>query len=368
MSPVGTPVDAMQGQPPIPFTPDLGMFEKLTERQHMRALSFVDPGDVGGVVPKELPAAGVIAWLHVVFDGTIDTVEGAGTIATTDRYPHGLLDGFEMNINAANGLISCSGEDLFVRRYLTNPAYVEGTDVFPGTLGGGDANLGDITDGQLYLTWDVPVVLDMTTLIGLVYAQSSQSEVHVRPRRAATTEVLTAAGGATATIDGDWSISVTSFSIPRGPEGQVIIPPMDRRHGFQAFDRVFSATGDVPVPLPKLNGQALRLLLQVRAGDGDIIQPTPDDGRLTKLAIRYGGNKKPQEFEPASVLTAINNNHYGSPLPYGYLALDFLRDNPARDHINMPGVTELEIVPTISAGTALGTRPRVRYVIESVFV
>ncbi len=34
--------------------------------------------------------------------------------------------------NLQNGLINCSGVDLHVLRILNNPAYIDGTDTFPG--------------------------------------------------------------------------------------------------------------------------------------------------------------------------------------------------------------------------------------------
>lgn len=362
----GTAVQQVAGQPTLPFVMDPVAFDLGTQKNVIGSSESFDAPGPGKSEVSTLIAAGVAAELYVTFEGTLTSVNGTGAVATTDRWPYGLLDNISTSINAANGLIDVLGEELYVRRFLTNPAMVEGVDVFAGTLGGGDADLGDLTDDPVYLTWHVPIVLDMTTLIGAIYAQSSQTKVLVRSRQALNADLVTLTGDATFEIDGTFTITPIIFDIPIGPNGEIITPSIDRRHGFRGFDREFSNTGEVPTTVQRLNGQVLRLLLQVRRGDDDIVQPLSSDGDFERLALRYGGNKKPIEFDPVEVLTSINNAHYGAPLPYGYLCFDFLRENAKRDLIDLPGVTDLQILTTLASSTTLGTNPRVRYVLETV--
>ena len=57
---------------------------------------------------------------------------------------------------------------------------------------------------------------------------------------------------------------------------------------------------------------------------------------------------------------------YGAPLPYDRLAVDNLKENPARDLFLLQGVTELVAVPRVGAGVTVAGGS-VRLVQETLF-
>ena len=68
-------------------------------------------------------------------------------------------------------------------------------------MGGGD----DIAVGSydLSLTWEVPIAMDDTTLIGSLYAQSASSSIQARVSKALMADLFSANPG-NVTIDGTW--------------------------------------------------------------------------------------------------------------------------------------------------------------------
>lgn len=361
--PIGTGADKLRNLPQIPYTPDLGQFNKLTQRNVHSPVRFATPGP-GGYHVAELPQAGILTWLTVVFDGTLTFADGTGSITTRWPWPYGLLDLFDLSANFQNGLIQTSGVDLHVHRFLTNPAFIEAVDSYDGTIGGGDS----LTDGAnpLHLTWQIPVVMDRVSLVGALYAQSSQNNLTVRIQEAATAALFDVTGDATVSVSGTWTVQVDSYDIPQHPELGVVTPDLSRLHGVQAFEVPFSNTGDVIASLIRVHGQLSRLLLQVR-NDGDTIVEPGAGSDWTAARLEYGGNKRPFDFDPLAALVARNNEHYGAPLPYGYVALDFVRENARRDSVLMHGVTDLRAVLELDSGLSVGSNAAVRVVEETLF-
>lgn len=361
--PIGTGADKLRNLPSIPYTPDLEQFNRLTQRNVVAPISVPTPGP-GQSRVVELPQAGILTWLTVTFSGTLTWVDGAGTIETRWPWPYGLLDTFDLSANFQNGLIQTSGVDLHVHRFLTNPSFVEGVDTFEGTIGGGDT----LTDGSepLHLTWQIPVVMDRVSLIGALYAQSSQNNLTVRITEAPTDQLFDLTADAAVTISGTWTITIDSFDIPQHPELGVITPDLSRLHGLQSFEVPFANSGDVVAPLIRVHGQMSRLLLQVRSDADTIVEPLPGSD-WTALRLEYGANKRPYDYSVLATLTARNNEHYGAPLPYGYVCLDFVRENARRDSVLMHGVTNLRAIVELASGLTPGANAAVRLVEETLF-
>lgn len=363
--PLGTGQDVMHNVPATPFTPSPGEFDARTSRTASHQISFPTPG-AGNSAMRELPKAGVLTWVRVSFDGTLTSTPGGGSVTAGWRWPYGLLSNLNFSANLQNGLVNASGIDLHVLRFLRNPAFIDATDVFPQVIGGG----GTIANGNhhLHLTYDVPVVLDKVTLAGAIYAQSNQNALTLAVSQAPMADLVTLAGGATATLAGDWTFHITSYEIPQDAEKGIIVPDLSRLHAIQARETPFNSVGDAPTNLTQVNGQLVRLLVQVRGTATSWL--TPKKSSLTpvleNLRIRYGANQTPLDYV-ASDLLATNNEHYGAPLPYGYLALDFVKENPIRDAVYMPGLTELQVVPTVGSTATVDANAKVRVVQEMLF-
>ena len=365
--PVGTGAQRLRNVPDLAWRMDPGAFDQLTERQELVPIASAAPA-AGSFITEQLPQAGLIGRLKIVFEGTITYADNTGSITTRWGWPYNLLKNFKLSANFQDGIFNASGVDLHVLRNLRHPAYSEGTDSFPGTVGGGDS-LTDATATPVYLTWDVPVSVDMVSLVGALYAQSRRTSIAVRLDRAATSELFDITGDAEITsFDGTFYIAETMFDLPFDQEGNVVLPDITRLHGFGAVETPFSNTGEVNADLIAVNGQLLRLLVQVRnTSDGFLDPSDPTAADWDYLHMEYGANKQPMEFDPVELLASINNEHYGAPLPYGYVCLDFARENVRRDSVLMRGVTDLRVVNGINSGATVSGNSAVRVVQETLF-
>jgi hypothetical protein len=361
--PFGTGADTMRNLPVTPFTPDPARFDQLTAKNHTVPVSFTAPGS-GKYHVTDLPKSGILVWLTLSFNGTLVYADGTGSITTAWNWPYGLVRQVDFAANLQNGLISASGIDLHVHRFLTNPSYVESTDTFPGTVGGGDS-LTDSAGAFINLTWQIPVVMDRTTLIGAIYAQSNQNALTLRVSQEDLDAIVVRTGNATASLTGTFKVAVTSYEIPQDEHG-IITPDLSRLHGMNAFETAISNTGDTAVPLIQENGQLARLLIQVRNSATAVLDPKPSaSAGWSRLRLMYGANQNPLDFD-LSQLVARNNEQYGGRLPYGYVALDFVRENAVRDGVIMPSLTDLRALVTVDSGVSLSSA-KVRIVQETLF-
>jgi hypothetical protein len=358
----------------VAFAPDPAAFFELTEKNEYTPFSFPAPGS-GSTVMRQLPQAGVLSKIWVLFVGTLTTVDGTGAVTTTSTWPYGLLDRLSLSANAQNDLHTYSGLDAHVMRAVRNPGFVpnDTVDVVPDGIGAGVA----ITAGEsdLVLGWEMPVAIDDVSLIGALYAQSPSMNLQLNLRQAVTADLLALTGTATAVIAGTFYVQVTSFDIPitTGEAPRLITPDLSRLHGLQAHAVPFSNTGEVRAPLIRVNGQLDRLLVSVSQANpagvatDQFLSATADAVGLDAIRIEYGAAEKPLDYSPAHFLAWKNLDHYADALPASYLAFDFLAENPPRDVILMTGVTDLVVVPTINAAVTVAAGASVRAVQETLF-
>jgi hypothetical protein len=354
--PTGTGADTLQNIPAQPYVMDPGQFFALTEKNVLTAR--IQQVGSGGFAPAQLLQSGVLSKVVLVFEGTLTVATAA--VTTGDEWPHKLLSGLRLSANGQNDLFNVDGCDLAVLRFVRYPAFDDRVDVFPGTVGGGNSVA--VGTYPLYLTFEVPVSMDDTTLVGALYAQSSSSNFQVSINQAAMAELFSANPG-NATITGAWSIQETIFEIPYDSEGRLVVPDLSRLHQVTALNTTIAAGGEQRIPLIRGAGQLHRLFLEARGSATNRLSAMPNAAAsklIEALRLEYGGNKRPFDFNPAATLLSRNNEHYGAPAPYDRMVLDLLRENPARDAIILQGVTELAVVPTIGSGvTVAGGRVRV---------
>lgn len=360
---VGTGSVTLQNIPAVPYVIDPDAFFAMTNKNVLTAKTLAAPG-AGSFVPQQLPQVGIISKLQLVFEGTVTVDTAAAT--SSMRWPYGLLSNFTLSANGQNELINLDGEDLTALRFLRYPAFDDEVDVFPGTLGGGDTVAVGTYD--LYLTWEVPIAMDDTSLIGALYAQSSATNLNVRLGQAINAQLFSANPG-NVTIDGTFSLVVTNYEIPFDAQGNIVIPDLTRMHGLNAVDTAFTQTGDVPTSLIRSAGVLERLLVSMVSGSNARLSALPSAAAantIDAVRLQYGGNQTPYNYDPAAALLSINNQHYGAPVPYERLVFDFVRENPARDVILLQGVTELQVVPTVNSAATI-TAGATRLLQETLF-
>lgn len=362
------------------FIADPEAFFQLTEKNTYTPLNVPTPGP-GLSAVRALPQAGILAMIRIMFVGTLTTTLGGGTVTSRSRWPYGLLDRWVLSANAQNDVWNCSGVGMEAHRRLraANSIGANSLDTYPGGFGAAQV----IPNGasQIVLTWEAPISIDPTTLIGSIYAQSSAMNLQASIREAVTSELLAAAGGATIdSLTGTWYIEVESFDVPivaandgDGQASRLLVPDVTRLHVVQEGSMTFTNTGLVPATLVRGEGQLDRIIVSVSGSDTstgttdaylDVSQAAAASARIDAIRIEYGNSQRPLDYEPAAFLGQVNVQHYGEQLPYGYVAFDFLADNPPRDIIKMGGVTDLRVVPTINAAVAVGANARVATIQE----
>lgn len=297
----------------------------------------------------KMPEVGLTAKVILTFEGTL-TCSATGT--TTAAWPYGLAEDVAYTANGTDDLFSCSGLALkaLERMRHINSANNDADLVGPG-IGAGLTVPAAAT--SLRLTYEIPLAIDEASLVGSIVAQTRQLSMLLKTRTAAQAKLFS--GGGTVTLTGDWHVSVELFKIPVADNGQLVLPDVNWLHGFNNVPFNFANTGDVKVALTRTEGQLQRMLVQVAK---DWTVPTFYDPAvstdISEFRFEYGANERPYTFNPAANLVRQNALDYNGKLPYSFVALDLVRDNPARDTINIRGLTEAYWVSKIVAAPTNG--------------
>ena len=355
--PIGTGAETLTFLPEVPYVVDPNAFFAGTEKNSLQVNSWNAPGG-GQSQPFDLPRSGVVSKIFIQFDGQLVVTAGGTQPIPSFLWPYGLLNNFTLSANgSATDLYTCNGLDLAALRFARFPAYVEHVDLFPGAVGGGGSAIAAGTY-PIHLTWEVPIAIDDTTLVAALFAQSSSLTLRCLLTQE-TIANLIAPGGTAAdwAITGTFTVQETQWEIPVDAKGNLVLPDITRLHQVIAFDTPFTNTGEVLAPLIRTAGQLERLFVRTFGATNAPLTGLPGTAAaatLDAIRLQYGGGIRKPLVYPKSSLLAINNQHYGAPLPYDSYAFDFIRENPLRDAVYMQGVTELGVVPTINPAVAVG--------------
>lgn len=349
---LGTNAETLNLLPEVPYVVDPSAFFQMTAKTITTPRRFPAPGSGAAANPVQLPQTGIVSKLQITFTGTLTVATAA--VTSSDQWPYNLLKLFKLSINGQNDLFSCDGADLATLRDVRYPSYAEATDVFPGTVGGGDSiAVGTYT---LFLTWEVPIAMDDTSLVGALFAQSSSTAITVNVNQALNSELFTA-NPANATIAGTFLVTPTSFEVPYDDKGNLVLPDVTKLHMFLAQGYPVNAVGEQRVQLVRTSGALYRLFCSFRGSATNRLSAAANAAASRKLeALRFeyaAGARRPQVWDPAAQLLALNNQHYGGIPMYDRLVFDFVKENPPRDLVLLAGVTEFSVVPTIGASVAI---------------
>ena len=94
-----------------------------------------------------------------------------------------------------------------------------------------------------------------------------------------------------------------------------------------------------------------------------------DPAALSELRFQYGGNRRPRVWNPTAQILEKNVHDYNGRIlkPAGFVVIDNEVDNPVRDLVYPKGVTELQVVAVIPAGTTLNANAHAHAVEETMF-
>lgn len=343
--------------PDIPFEVDPLGFAQRT-RKNIRPRGS-QAHSAGSYVSFKVPQSGVLARIRLFFDGQVTVSQSPDAdIAWTD-WPYGLLERFTLRLSGANELWSCPGTALQALRHVRYPAYEDGVDDYPGQLGGGGSTVVDGTY-DMFLTYDVVIPVDLSTLGASIFMQSAAIDADVRLDLASNPAGLT--------VTGTWHFEPMMFDVPWSDSGALIVPDVTRLHGVNETSMAFAGPGEQEMTLIRSSGQLHRLMFQI---DGAAKRLSADPAAaaneaLDAVRLEYGGNQVPYNFDPATSLLVDNNQAYGAPCPFRYLVLDLVRENTTRDPIELQGVTDLRLIPTVGASVS-ATSGRIRAISETLF-
>lgn len=332
---------------------------------------------------------GIVAGLTLRFVGTLTVTPGTGTVASTARWPYDLIRRLRFSANGQSNLVNCSGlklkaRDIMARgdlssKGVTNPfgGASPGTNRSAGTLSlaseswGVGSNVSAIASSTpaVDLSWFVPVAFDQVNLLGAIFAQTASTDLNLAIDWAPTSDLFTLTGNATVALTGTLYVEAVLYSIPQGPNGDVIVPDLSMFHSLIETRYSTVSNGDNEI---RLAGQGLgRQLLRVFYNVWNGATPAPlavNDTNVGQVGWRYGGNDTPELYPTGQIARYQNERWFNDDLGalFGFVCHDFASENAFRDSVDEGAATELRLLHNIPAAVSL-TSPFVEYVQETAF-
>jgi hypothetical protein len=342
--PTGTGANVLSALPEVPYTIDPATFAQLTEGNTQPLPVVPTPGN-GLTASFFLPKSGVCSFLQLKFIGTL-TVSTAGPIPGA-RWPYGLLSHFQLSAGLGAELFDVNGLDLSALRAVNKPKLGSATvDQFPGAVGGGGSAPAAGTY-PLFLSYDIPIAVDQTSLIASLFLQSSTATVQCNVTQENVANLMESGGtGADWSISGNWYPSIRVWDVPVGSKGELILPEVNRVHLVAGINQPINGTGEQVAAVQRTAGILQRLFLRAEMSNiGPFLSALPSQaasGLIDQISLNYGLTNTPLIYNPASLLASKNSDDYGGVLPYDTYVIDTLVQNPSRDAILLQGVTNLQ--------------------------
>lgn len=342
---------------------------------------------VGGQDVFELKKTDILAGIFLRFDGSLTTVQGTGAVGTTARWPYDLVRQLRFTANGQSNIINASGLKLKAREFMARADIsdrgvsqsIAGVATTQGTLAqaceswGVGSRATAIPNGtyDIDLSWFIPVAEDQVDLAGAIFAASSSTDLTVTIDWATAAELFTLTGTATATLTGSVQVVALRYSIPLGPDGQIVVPDLSVFHSLiQSRYANQLATGENEL---RLIGQGagktlLRAYSQLWNGAAPQVPVVLNEDNFGKVGWRFGGNETPDEYADGQVLRYINERMYGSDIGavWGFMSHEFALENAFRDAVDLGTTSEWRQVITVNAAVALNNAA-VETVVESIF-
>ncbi|MFT3873453.1 MAG: hypothetical protein QM714_12550 [Nocardioides sp.] len=333
----------------------------------------------------ELKKTDILAGLFIRFDGSLVTVKGTGQVNTQARWPYDLIKQLKFTANGQSNIINCSGLKLKAREAMGKGDLTDrgvsqnynGATVTQGTLSqaceswGVGSRATNVPDGtyDIDLSWFVPVAEDQIDLSGAIFAASSSTDLTVNIDWAPPTDVFTLSGTATATLTGTVQVVALRYSIPLGPDGQIVVPDLSVFHSLIQTRYTNLANGENEL---RLIGQGagktvLRAFSQLWNG-APAVPVVVNEDNFGKMAWRFGGNETPDEYPDAQVLRYINERMYCSDIGavWGFHCHEFASENAFRDAVDLGTASEWRQVINVLPAVVL-SNAAVETTVESIF-
>lgn len=335
----------------------------------------------------EIKKTDILSGIWIRFDGSLTTVLGGGTAATTARWPYDLLKAVRFTANGQSNLVNCSGAKLKLRQMQARgdlsdrgvSQSVNNATVTQGTLAQANESWGvgsrqtaiAAASYDIDVNWFVPIAEDQVDLAGAIFAASSSTDLTLTLEWATSAEVFALTGAATATLTGNVIVTAVRYAIPLGQDGQIVLPDLSTFHQIIQSRTTALATGENEI---RLSGQGagktlLRASAQLWNGAAPQVPVQLNEDNFGRLAWRYSGNETPDEYFDGQTLRMINEAQYNCDVGsiWGFHTHEFAAENAFRDTVDLGTTSEWRLVVALQAGLALTGTPAVEIVTESIF-
>ena len=178
---------------------------------------------------------------------------------------------------------------------------------------------------------------------------------------------------ATATLTGTVTVLGRLYTIPQGPNGQVIVPDLSTFHSIIQTRQTGISNGinEVRLAGQGVGKQLLRMYGQLWNGATTVAAPVPvNRTNYGQVGWRFGGNDTPELF-PDGHLAAYNTEKtFDADLSTfaGAWAIDFASENAFRDSVDEGTATELRFINEILPAVTLTANAAIEYVQETASI
>lgn len=375
--PTGTGAVNERNLPNSAYEINPALFTQLTQKQVFNPANLVCPAFGGNFVTKTLRQVGIVARIRLWIVGSIvvSGMTSASTLVPTFKWPYGLFKNVQLSGNQQNNFISASGFDLHLRKLIQYRAFKDDWSVAGIAPAGLSGTAGNGTF-PFKVAIDVPVAMDMVSLVGSLYAQSEATNLVLQLTTDSLANLFTFTGAGTAVLadtagDANSSPTVfveeTIFSIPYHPSkpNVLVIPDLTVLHGIIANDNPVASQSSVTTEMYRSNANLERLVFYTDNNNALLTSANYVDAQLL-----YGAKETPYSWTPIDFLRLqnnVDNRILTSSMPDGTYALDFTAESPARDQVILEGVTNLRIQTDYVAGQPSSAAAKVHWVQETLF-
>jgi hypothetical protein len=323
---------------------------------------------LGGADTFSLKQSGIIGAIDVRLFGSVVVAIGTGTVASTSRWPYGLLKRAKVSANNMSNLVNAGGRFLKARELARNPGLTDrgvtrgigaaspGTQVPQGTMSlnneawgiGQNVSAVPTATYNFDISVRLPIAFDLELLGGALFAQTSATDLIVELDYETLANLFTLTGNAAVTVNCAYFVDGVFFNIPRGPGGEIVLPDLSVFHTFVQSNNTTLATGVLTDVLLSGQGVGKQLLAVFWSlfGNGNNNTPFPvTDTNFGQLDWAYGGLEVPEIYPGGSTLAKENERNYGSDLAtlQGIGVFDWANHWAFRDSIDMGSATQLRM-------------------------
>lgn len=319
--------------------------------------------------------AGILAGYYVRVEGTLKvTASATNTVASTARWPYGVLKSARFQANGQSNLIWADGWFLRAREFMADPQLSDrgvargiggaspGTSRTQGTLSldsetwGVGSNVTAIATGtyDVSLSFFVPVAYEDKMLTGAVFCQTMSTTLELDLTWANKSDLFTTTGTGAVTFTPAVTVEAVMFTIPSDGQGGFVLPNLSAFHSYaqtKAPNNISVGLNEIFLAGQGVGRQLMRVLWRTQNG-ATPVPVVPNKDKVTQPYWKYGTNTTPETWQDGRTLRYDNERDYGTDIAAhaGFEVIDFDKTWAFRDSVDMGSATELRFGYTL-AGT-----------------